>query len=320
MDDAIYVVLLILCGCNCLLHGLATLILLKLNKRHKNSSQWYCLINLTVSELLQNLFRFVLYPLKLYWNIHPKQSMLLGRFIVHIQLVLNTGMIYQCLLGMILITGDRFLCIFLDLKYRIYWSYQRTRILVLSTWVFCFIVTILLSVHMDSIIDKKLYEDAEQLDSIQHYILTIISTLFVSFASFSYGYIFYKYLQSQRNMLINNAKSLSVWQMFRTSKFFISVLLVSSFFVFWVVPTLIVNIYGLMSEENKSLTNYALTNYVNVSYIISDLVDGIIYVFLRPSVQKELMNQFSNARIAVSRYGHSKSRHTSYSVDAESEL
>ena len=112
MDYFAYLIELTLCACNCLLHGLGSFILLKLNKQHRNSSQWYCLINLSISELLQNILRFVLYPLKLYWDIHPKRAKLVGRFIVHIQLVLNTGMIYQCLLGMILITGDRFSAFF----------------------------------------------------------------------------------------------------------------------------------------------------------------------------------------------------------------
>ena len=318
MDDAIYVVLLILCGCNCLLHGLATLILLKLNKRHKNSSQWYCLINLTVSELLQNLFRFVLYPLKLYWNIHPKQSMLLGRFIVHIQLVLNTGMIYQCLLGMILITGDRMLRIYLDLKYRVYWSYQRTRILVVATWVFSFSVTLFLSVRMNYIMDNRRYNDARQMDTIENYVLIIVSILFVSFASFSYCFIFHKYVQSQRNTLIKNTKALSIWQVFQSSKFFISVLLVSSFLVLWVAPTLIVSIYGL-SKQSETRRNESLKGYTNISYIISDLVDGIIYVFLRTTVQDELKKKFSTRRIVASRCIHAHLKHTSDSTE-EAEL
>ena len=301
MDYVVYTVHLLLCGCNCLLHGLASFILLKLHKKNSKSSQWYCLLSLCVAELLQNICRFILYPLKLYWAIHPRRSKAVGHVIVHVALALNTGIVYQCLFGMFLITADRLLCILLDLRYRIYWNYKRTRVLVLSTWIFSFIVTLILSLRMDHIMETKRYKEARLLDTIANYILTTVSILFVIFATFSYGFIFHKYLSSRRAMLSKEVRPLSVWQAFRSSKFFTSVLLVSSFLVFWVTPTLLANITGLLRGVG---VNERLKNYVNISYLASDLIDGVIYVFLRPSVQRELKKKFSTTTQVI-RYGRS---------------
>ena len=320
MNDIAYIVLLLLCSINCLLHGLALVILLKLNKQHRRSSQWCCLVNLCASELLQNVLRFVLYSLKLYWDIHPRESKIVGNSIIHIQLVLNTGIIYLCLLGMILITGDRLLCILLDLRYRIYWSYLKTQALVFWTWVTNLSIAIVLSCHMHTIISERHYTAAQNMDNLLIYVLTTLSLFFLSFATLSYGIIFHKYLISRREALTDDVTPLSAWRAFQSSKFFISVLLVGSFLFLWVVPTLIVN-FTELTNRNKSLPD-SLIHYVNISYVLSDLVDGLIYVFLRPLIQKQIRKRFSTTRSTISRYARNIQikRSASAIVEADIEL
>ena len=130
--------------------------------------QTICILNLSFSELIQNVGRLVIYSLNLYWWVKfirpssipeymaiptpsgepwqtssycftttiPKQKLNLSastnpnkslkhlrRAIGYGQFILNTGVIYQCLMAMTIITADRLMCILLGILYLIYWFY-----------------------------------------------------------------------------------------------------------------------------------------------------------------------------------------------------
>ena len=117
-------------------------------------------------------------------------------------------------------------------------------------------------------------------------ITSVLSILFIIFAIYTYGYIFLKHLNSRRRYSGTSTPSeLSVWQAFRMSKFFISALLVGSYLILRVVPVLV--LVTMTFVHGSTLPNWLII-YSSVSVALSDLMDGLIYVILCPSVQKQL--------------------------------
>ena len=63
-------------------------------------------------------------------------------------------------------------------------------------------------------------------------------------------------------------------------------MLVSSFLILWVLPTLITAIRSITVTE--VLDDLSVRSYANKSVLLSDTVDGVIYVFLKPDVRSLL--------------------------------
>lgn len=304
-----------ICWClfNCLLHGSGIVLLFALYKKNNTSSQKLFLLNLSLTEFLQNACRLPVYVLKFYFKklrLNPNTSKhvlkVIGNAIIQGQFVLNTGVIYQCLMAMMLLTGDRLMCILLHVRYPVFWSYRKTIVAVALSWGLSFWCTAIVCGYAQHCIDETQRMALAKLDNIvQVHILAALSLLFLIFSMFSYFIMFRKFLISRRDMNTTEApesEPLSAWKAFCTSKFFVCILLMSSFLFLWVVPTLIVNLWVLTTGSlfNSSLPN--LYHYVNISYLLSDTADGVIYVFLKPEVRKLFKKKISCLRRKVHRY------------------
>ena len=104
------------------------------------------MLNLSVSEIIQNNVRIIHNSLYIECHQNGKPANLRGAF-VHTWVIINTSVAYQCLMAMILITGDRFLCVYLGLRYRSIWNYTKTVAVVVTTWMVNIVVAILVSVY-----------------------------------------------------------------------------------------------------------------------------------------------------------------------------
>ena len=288
-DDYFKSSTIILSIITCVLHCIGICVLFSVKKEGRNSSQWYCLLNLSVSEFIQNVTRIIHNSLYIEWQRTGagEQTDDLHKAFARTWLVLNTGIAYQCIMAIILITGDRFLCVYLGLRYRSVWHYRKTVVLIGASWVVNMLVASLVSTHSHAIVNSKVIERTLMC------VIMLLSLFFLLFALYTYAFIFITYVSSRRITATNDTSSsqISLWQAFRTSKFFISALLVSSFLVFWVVPVLIVVIRTFISGSVLPLW---LNVYVSVSVVLSDLMDGIIYVILSPLVRKQMRDTVRN--------------------------
>ena len=130
---------------------------------------------------------------------------------------------------------------------------------------------------------------------------------FVILAISTYGYIFTKHKHSQRrwstvrrlgtittlihdihhpqsSTLERQRSVLTSWKIFRSSKFYSSVLLVLTFVIFLIIPDLLYLFYGMKSDKNDLLLNICW-----LSYAFSNFTDVIIYLCMQPRVKREFV-------------------------------
>ena len=81
------------------------------------------------------ILKFYFKKLRLNPHVSKNVLKLMGNAIIQGNYVLNTGVIYQCLMAMTLLTGERLLCILLHVRYPIFWSYRKTIAAVALTWI-----------------------------------------------------------------------------------------------------------------------------------------------------------------------------------------
>ena len=103
-----------------------------------------------------------------------------------------------------------------------------------------------------------------------------MNSLFLLFAVVSYLIMFLKYIKSRRSSMSTHQ---SKFFLFRTSKFYVSLLLITSFIILSVIPSLIMS----SSPIDESLNNNYL--YLEITSVLSDTVDGVIYVLLYAPVR-----------------------------------
>ena len=100
--------------------------------------------------------------------------------------------------------------------------------------------------------------------------------------------MFNKFHNSQRVARSTNQSNQSRLNTFRHSKFYICVLLLTSFLILLVIPYILYLIYRITGWSLP--TNYF--TYFRLSMFLSDSVDALIYIFLQPSVKKLFLKTF----------------------------
>ena len=83
----------------------------------------------------------------------------------------------------------------------------------------------------------------------------------------------------------------SLFRIYRNSRFFVSIMLVTSSLILGVIPKLMY-VFMLIADNKVPLP---FKYYVEFCRLLSDMVDGIIYVMLQPSVRKLLLEKLSSA-------------------------
>ena len=104
--------------------------------------------------------------------------------------------------------------------------------------------------------------------------------------------MFKKYIQSQKRRArsqptTSNNELLSSFDIFRHSRFGISVLLVCSFLLFTLSPDMLFTYYQISEKE----ISYALDVICYILYGMSDFIDGIIYILLLEKVRYLLLKK-----------------------------
>ena len=285
------VTIIVLSMLNTFLHGLGCWLLFGLYKNGRKTVQQMYLINLGLCECLMNIIRSLQNILIIVYLNSP--SINIYRTNVYLNFIAGSGLYYLYSLSMFFITGDRLLSIIFAFKYNISWNIHRTRKLLAWTWFIsfsiCFIVTI--GLYYSGLDFGKIYES--NLYSILYlYIPTFINVTFLFFALSSYSFMFRRYFNSRRRFPHpkSNGAEKSIIYIFRNSRFFVSILVISSFLILMVIPSLIQS----FSHITKTTLPEYLTLVIYISIVLSDTADGIIYVFMQESVRKFLFQRLSS--------------------------
>ena len=213
---------------------------------------------------------------------------------------------------MFFLTSDRLAGIILNFRYPVCWSIRKAKYLVASTIFINLILCVGLSITYgylgeDKFISYHIYA------IFYTYIPTTLDISFLALAIVTYTVIFIKYSESRRlpsrhksrNTTIRKSRNRSRYlsrnkstnqpneghptlsRLLFKSRFLISILLISSFLLFSVVPGLIIACFETTSNE----MSYILLFCIYISFKVSDAVEAIIYIFLQRKVRKLLLKK-----------------------------
>ena len=288
IQDHIHVIVIIICIVNVVVHMIGLYCLICLRRSAMNGSQRLFLLHLSLSELclslLEMMKRFI------YITINSNDNIVM-EYIKIIQFS-SAAMVYYFI--MIYMTTDRFFAIYLNVKYKLYWSEHKARRLLISTWLVFFILAIVISLlyNYKSIDYNKLF-----------YIYTwpITEAVFLIVAFGTYGYVIHKVHKRNKTSSVyrtssppsrNNNTITGISQhnnsIIMQPAFYLPTLLISSFVLLQVAPDLTV-LFVIFSGGTVS---EGVHTGVFITYMLSILLDAVIYILLSPYVKQMLIKKF----------------------------
>ena len=239
-----------------ILHILGCYLLVCQYKNGLQNSQQLYLINLAVSEGSVNF-------LQLLTNYTSHNLYVLRQCQHYIKTVRGYGFVTVYYLTMIYLTLDKLFHIALNMKYPLYWNGDRTKMLLITTWV----ITISSAITVSVVHHFTGFEVLEVLD---WYVYPTFNVIFLICAVIAYGFIFHKYKESRMPPVpyITGQRRESTYQIFRKSRFFIPVLLITTFIFFLAIPDFIQTVHVAMGYSH----NHNFRNKHNASYIMGALI------------------------------------------------
>ena len=206
-----------------------------------------------------------------------------------IKLTSSLGVVLIYYLNMSYLTINKLLEIILNIRYPIFINEVRIKILLKCTWLFglTFSTCMVLVRH---------FIPHFQFGLLTLYYYPTLDFCFLSAAIITYGFIFHKFylsreaLPSGRRLKSSRASSssitrrASVWNVFRASKFYVSVLLISSFLIFTVIPDLTLMLHALLGRSIPQVM-YAVCY---ILYTLSFFADAVIYIAMQRRVRRRV--------------------------------
>ena len=292
------VTLVVMSAINATLHIIATRILISI---HRRSSQIINLINLSTIQTVVSCLVFMDECAELVYDcidIRPAIFKILKKVECYMYISIYVAF---CLfyVSMILLILDRFLLVYLNLRYDVYWSPQKSKKIVVVVWILSvFVCVVLCLVHWLGVFNYQA-------------ILTgIVSPVFnislLMFALLVYLYIFHQYRSKRNNpqisvventsesstirhegaskmrIALRRKRKESVYDTFRNSRFYLDFLMVVSFLLFLVAPNLLYICHGWEGRERT----HEAKDANKVSYQLLFLINFVLCVLMNTDFRK----------------------------------
>lgn len=289
------IVILIFRQINFMLHSTGCYLLICLYKNGSSSTQQLFLINLSVIIALRNLLIIPVLILDLVPHNEESEFIQDGGngYIIEIthkilRNMIATTVFFLYYMSMYYLTLDRLLAVCLHFRYSTLCTIGRVKLLLLVTWFIGFGLIICLSILSSNGIISSDYTPYD------YYAYLSLALGFIILAIFTYGILFHSFRKSlelrTRSSLATTVTATrlnstsNIYAVFRQSNFYISILLITNFVVFLVAPDLLYLFDGLRNKFSQPDDN--LVEYIVVTmYVISDLIDAYIYIFIKKNVR-----------------------------------
>lgn len=286
MMDSISIVLTILNVLIIFFHGCGIWILLRLKNSDISYSQRILIITLSVSEILFGFNKLISHLiLKRYqYDYAYKVTTMFSLTMVS----------FLYFAAMILITLDRFLEFYLNVKYHLYWSGRKTVwsiVICIITSIIFFIIFFTLFITMELDFKRVLYI----------YLFPVLETFFTILAFGTYTYIFTVYREKtrKRKQMLKDIsvkkKKVSVFSLQRSNpifKIYVPCLIMVTFVLFLVIPDTVYFVnYMLFSNS----INDSLDKALWILYRIGFLSDALIYIFCSKAVRKKIKRYWKSS-------------------------
>ena len=206
IEIALSAVLLTLCFLNILAHTIGLYPLTYLYKNGGETPQMVLIINLSFVECMTNVFLSLIYFRFFNFLLFHDEVTVYFDMLLHS----NINIVYYLTKMYIII--DKFLEVWLNLKYQLHCTVKRAKYLIICTWIFGFILFTV------AIIVYTLQGYLDHIPVI--YIFSSLNFIFIILAIGLYSFIFHKYRLSRMNPVQNtNASNQSLFYVFRHSRF-----------------------------------------------------------------------------------------------------
>ena len=284
---------ILVCVINSIFHITGMYLLICLRYSAMNSSQRLFLLHLSLSEFCLTFMEMIKRILHISLN---SQDNYILEYLNIIQFS-SAAMVYYLI--MIYLTADRFFELYLSIKYHLYWSETKSKGLLITTWVVFVMVTIVIFL-------LYIYKSLNYKKLFYIYIWPFIEIVFLVIACGTYGYIFRKIYKRNRTIHVFRAAksksgigSVSIVtrkrnnRIFMQSAFYLPTVLILTFVLLQVVPDLAI-FSVLLSGRN--VPDHVF-NIAFMTYMISILLDAVIYILLSPDVKRILIRKLISIKV-----------------------
>lgn len=232
--------------CNVLFHSIAVVLLLLVYYKEERSPAQLLLVNLSMSEFVNNLFHVLISPVL--------ANHIFGHVQLHIE-AMFTSMRWINYTNMVFVTLDRLMAILLLLTYQIHCDLTKVKCLMMLTW--------FMGVAFGTVCTIK-HVDLYPLDVYVGISLCVLLTVVALATS---AFVWRRFSRTRRRSLVQREEesgaagaekaaakktTASIFHLFRNSEFYISTLIVSSFVVMTVVPDIIYYLHSILIEKQPS--------------------------------------------------------------------
>ena len=203
---------------------------------------------------------------------------------------------------MFLITIDRLVACIYNIRYSNISTAFRAKVAIMCTWCIPFLIITLALI----IISKQ--GAIEAYVTFDWYISPTLYGVHFLFTVCSYITMFVIFIRSHTR---SSSHRHSIWYTFVQSKFYVAVLLISSFLVLVAVPRITVSVMWMIhtfQTYQEWNTFIAMNRILIYSFFISDTVDGFIYILLYNPVRSLLKSKVRAVLVALNRVGHRQSQ------------
>ena len=188
---------------------------------------------------------------------------------------------------MILLTIDRLLAVFLNIKYSVYCTAAKAKLGIL----FAFVKSVTISLVL-----TFFFEAPRETIRIVIFILSPVynfTFIFIAFTTYSYMYVSIVRNRKKQSAITQNLRVEQQQEQKRFKKikrgFYFPTLLIITFFIFWVCPDLT---YMYFLKFGISKMPSLLQNILTLFYPIGLICDAFLYMFFPRSVRKKIWRMF----------------------------
>ena len=176
----------------------------------------------------------------------------------------------------------------LSIKYTIIVTEERCKKLLCITWTLALLLCVAEVIYYHHNKYKFNWEDV-----LFMYVYPPVQLIFLTLSLVAYSFIFHAYKQAKHHRpgtlpgrIIRRQSS---FQLFKSSRFFVYVLLVVTFFVFMLIPDVT---YVLMAKVYDIHSDVLVTSCM-ICYAVSNLCDAFIYILAEKRVRQKWLEKLS---------------------------
>ena len=281
---------------NVILHSIGIYLLASLLRRRvENDTQGLYLLNLSCSQLLWNIVGVTSDIMRILCY-HGK-GYSFYTIACYMDTCMKTGVSYNVIIAMFYFTADRLSHILLHVRYEQYWNTNKTYILIVCTWVFNAIICtvfLLLKYSVSCATDATDYVLAR-------IIKPVIMTVYLIFVIVAYSIMFIIYVKSERKIKgwkpgPGAAPPPSKYNIFKSSRFFISMIIIGNYLLLTVIPNIILSILSnFVHSKTRNMFRiiHSFQTFYFISTRLSHTIDAVVYIFLKKPVRTLLKKKLS---------------------------